>query len=88
VLPSGASAAKPQPVGDCPTSFYQSSSDGLTGGLWSVKEANRRIAAEGFDLGSSDTNADGYICIMFTENFPPELFDPGFVFTDNNVQGG
>lgn len=85
--PAGASA---EPIAGCPSSWAETSAEtrfGLVfGGLWSVKDANRMIAAPGVDLSSDDRNGDGYICIRFVENFPPELFDPAFVFTDNNVR--
>jgi hypothetical protein len=81
--PTGASA---QPIAGCPSSWSETSFEGLTGGLWLVSEANEQIAAPGVDLGTDDRNLDGYICIRFIENFPPELFSPAFVFTDNNVR--
>jgi hypothetical protein len=81
--PAGASA---EPIAGCPSSWSETSFEGLTGGLWLVSDANEQIAAPGVDLGSDDRNGDGYICIRFMENFPPELFSPAFVFTDNNVR--
>ena len=80
--PAGAS---PQPVAGCPASWSETSDAGFTGGLWLVSDANAQIAAEGFDLSSDDRNGDGYICIRFLVP-GPELFDPSFVFTDNNVR--
>jgi hypothetical protein len=79
-------AASAQPVAGCPASWSQTSVAGFTGGLWLVSDANAQIAAPGVDLGSNDRNADGYICVRFVENFPPERFFPAFVFTDNNVR--
>jgi hypothetical protein len=81
--PTGASA---QPIAGCPSSWSETSAGGFTGGLWLVSEANEQIAAAGVDLGTDDRNGDGYICIRFIENFPPERFFPAFVFTDNNVR--
>jgi hypothetical protein len=83
VAPAGASA---EPVAGCPSSWSETSVAGFTGGLWLVSEANAEIAAPGVDLGTDDRNGDGYICIRFMENFPPALFFPAFVFTDNNVR--
>jgi hypothetical protein len=80
-----AAGAAPTPVGGCPASYEQTSSGGFTGGLWTVKEANKKIAAPGVDLSSDDRNGDGYICIKFVPNFPPDRFFPAFVFHDNNV---
>jgi hypothetical protein len=81
--PAGASA---QPVAGCPASWSETSVAGFTGGLWLVSEANEQIAAPGVDLSTDDRNGDGYICIRFIENFPPDRFFPAFVFTDNNVR--
>lgn len=81
--PAGASA---QPIAGCPSSWSETSVAGFTGGLWLVSDANAQIASPGFDLSTDDRNGDGYICIRFSENFPPELFFPAFVFTDNNVR--
>jgi len=81
--PAGASA---EPIAGCPRAWSGTSVAGFTGGLWLVSDANAQIAAPGVDLGTDDRNGDGYICIRFVENFPPDRFFPAFVFTDNNVR--
>lgn len=82
-VPTSASAA---PVAGCPAPWSETSAvltngQVVNGGLWTVKEANRRIAAPGFDLGTNDSNMDGYICIKFVTGNPN--FEPAFVFRDN-----
>ncbi len=82
-VPTSASAA---PVGGCPAPWSETSAtlkNGkvVFGGLWTVRDVERQIAAPGFDFDPEDKNGDGYICIKFVQGNPN--FDPAFVFRDN-----
>jgi hypothetical protein len=86
-VPTSASAA---PVAGCPAPWSETSAElengqVVDGGLWTIREAERLIAAEGFDLDPADSNEDSYLCIKFVKGNPN--FDPAFVFRDNTVGG-
>jgi hypothetical protein len=86
-LAAGAPAASAQdPVAGCPAAWSNSTSAGLYGGLWHIPDVMAFAQVDEATLRADDRNGDGYLCLRFVENFPPNRFYPAFVYTDNNVR--
>ena len=81
-------ASAQEPVAGCPAAWSTTSVAGLQGGLWSIPDVMAFAQVDEATLRADDRNGDSYLCLRFVENFPPDLFYPAFVYTDNNVRPG